>query len=387
VLTSKCTQGNPLPVKDKRFSSSWEFRSSVPHADTQAGLASIRAKLSNPLWTDAEIACLGKVPIVDATVADVRARVLKSLPGYPASSAGARLQAVLSRTAMAFQPDDSFNLFPVESADGSPAKPDAMTLASRCVMLLRVSGIASRLAGGYKYPMLDDEEKSSLALADCHHSWWPEVFRETVGWVPLVLPMEGDDSAPPPPNLSAVEEMLANSLDTELSVESAQTIPHLPAIPVIPAVLVSVGLAIAPSVWILLGAPLLCLKRNRPGNVLRASAGLLSLHGQRREFGEDREAFAARLPSALGAGQLEVARAFFRVKYGGDDEYPPKAASLLMPLFRLLARTLPVGLACCLRGKIFHGILWYIRLSNPWYLLKADKPSSENTNANTPQAS
>ena len=380
-----------IPVRDTRFAASWEVSSTVPGKDSIEDLRieSPRMKLLDPAWIPEELDRLKALPPQAEPILTAKASILSEVPRYRAGFDNARLQAVISLTKKAFQGKESEWSFPETSPEPSKS-PNPSELSRRCVILLRAVGIPSRLATGYKYPMVEGEEKSGLALTNEHKTWWPEVYLKDTGWLPVVLPVEGKGGREPS-NLTSVEEMLAASLDTEV-------VPPPGAAPEAEAggdyrrwglLTLACGLTL-PAMWILLLAPVISSRENRPRATLRAAAGLLALDGHRRQFGETRRDFAGRLPPPLSDPMRQLADTFTAVKY---DTARPSRATTLRPLRRLLTWFLTGG--CC---RIFTGVanrdgkslgkglLWYFCALNPFFLRNADKPapdSSLSTHAST----
>lgn len=383
ILVSGFGEAAPLPVRDKRFAASWEVHSRVPGMGSVEDLRmdSPRMKLINPDWSPDDLSSLKALPMNVEFLPIAGEAVLNTIEGYRKGFDNARLAAVLALTKAEFQCQNAAWEFPVKPADltdGKKTPMDLRELSRRAVLLLRAVGIPSRLAAGFKYPMVEDEEKSALVIADSHKSWWPEVYLKDTGWLPVNLPIEGGTKGEPP-NLSAIEEMLAASLDTQLAEQSAtpqqaQTVRHgwkylLPAI----------ALAWVFPLWWLLIRPVFEPVRKRPMAALQAAAALLALEGHYRRYGETRTDFTMRLPASLGKPMLQLAEAFENTKW---NNHIPSLGDTLRPLARITAWAVPRGIVRIAQGIISRngstlakGLLWYLRPCNPRFLLKADKPS------------
>ena len=391
VLISGLGAATSLPTRDKRFAASWEIRSRVPGKDSVDDLRmdSPRMKLLNPDWSAEECTRLKALPPEIKFLPTAGDSIIKTLEGYRSRFDNARLAAVLALTKAEFQGSDGEWTFPENAAqqiDGKRKPADLRELSRRAVLLLRAVGIPSRLATGFKYPMVEDEEKSALVLADSHKTWWPEVYLKDTGWLPVVLPLEGG-AKDEPPNLSTIEEMLAASLDTELAAQAAVPrrletrgkcwkyfIPGFALIWIYP-------------LWFFILVPVFSRARQRPMATLRAASALLALDGYYRSYGETRAAFAKRLPAPLGKPMLQLAEAFENTKW--NDEFNPPRSITLRPLIQVAAWAIPRGIVRIAQGirtrngsTVVTGMLWYLRPCNPQFLLQADKPSPTNTRTN-----
>jgi hypothetical protein len=391
MLISGRGAATSLPTRDKRFAASWEIRSRVPGKDSVEDLRmdSPRMKLLNPDWPAEECSRLKALPTEIKFLPTAGDSILKTLEGYRARFDNARLAAVLELTKAEFQGSDGEWTFPenaVRNADGKKKPADLRELSRRAVLLLRAVGIPCRLATGFKYPMVEDEEKSALVLADSHKTWWPEVYLNETGWLPVVLPLEGGSKGEPP-NLSTIEEMLAASLDTELAAQAAVP-PRLEARGKFWKYLFP-GLALIwiYPLWFLVLVPVFSRARQRPMATLGAASALLALDGHCRSYGETRTAFAKRLPARLGAPMRQLAEAFESTKW--NDDHVPSLGDTLQPLARITTWAIPRGIVLIAQGistrngsTLASGLLWYLRPCYPGFLHQADKPSPTNTRNN-----
>lgn len=391
VLISGLGATVSIPTRDKRFTASWEIRSRVPGKDSMEDLRmdSPRMKLLNSDWSAGECSRLKALPPEIKFLPMAGDSILKTLEGYRAGFDNARLAAVLTLTTAEFQGRDGEWGFPenaAQNADGKRKPADLRELSRRAVLLLRAVGIPCRLASGFKYPMVEDEEKSALVLADSHKTWWPEVYLKDTGWLPVVIPLEGGAKGEPP-NLSTIEEMLAASLDTELTALTTvppqvhtcgkfwkYIVPELALIWIYP-------------LWFLILVPVFSPSRRRPLATLRAASALLALDGHCRSYGETRSDFAKRLPAQLGEPMLRLAEAFEHTKWN-DESLPPRGITLC-PLIQIIGWAIPRGIVRVAKGIIARngqalvaGMLWYLRPCNPQFLHQADKPTPTNTRIN-----
>jgi len=391
MLISALGAATSLPTRDKRFAASWEIRSRVPGKDSVEDLRmdSPRMKLLNPDWPVEECARLKALPPEIKFLPTAGDSIIKALEGYRSRFDNARLTAVLALTKAEFQGQDDAWTFPEhaeQNADRKKKPADLLELSRRAVLLLRAVGIPCRLASGFKYPMVEDEEKSALVLADSHKTWWPEVYLKDTGWLPVVLPLEGGTKGEPP-NLSTIEEMLAASLDTELPAQAA-----------VPRQLENrgkfwkylfSGLALIwiHPLWFFILVSLFSPARKRPMATLRAASALLALEGHCRGYGETRTDFAKRLPARLGKPMLQLAEAFENTKW--NDDHIPSLSDTLQPLARITTWAIPRGFVRIAQGistrngsTLASGLSWYLRPCHPQFLLQADNPSPTNTRNN-----
>lgn len=386
ILLSGFGEATPLPVRDKRFASSWEVHSRAPDPLDDQQIASPRMKLIDPDWSPEDLSRLTALPLNVEFLPVAGEAILSTIEGYRKRFDSARLAAVLAMSKAEFHIQNATWELPAKSADptGTIKPPTNLReLSRRAVLLLRAVGLPCRLVMGFKYPMVEDEEKSALVLADSHETWWPEVHVKDTGWVPLVLPLEGG-TMDNPPNLSPIEEMLAASLDTQpaeqpVKLQQAKTALHgwkyfVPSLAVV---------WVYPLWWLLI-QPVFASARKRPTAALQAAGALLALEGYYRGYGETRTDFAKRLPARLGEPMLRLAAAFDQTKWN-DDHIPP-LSDTLRPLGRITAWAIPRGIVLIARGirsrngsALASGTLWYLRPCIPQFLIQADKPSPTKT--------
>jgi hypothetical protein len=386
VLLSGFGEATPLPVRDKRFASSWEVHSRAPDPLDDQQMASPRMKLIDPDWSPEDLSRLKALPLNVEFLPIAGEAILNTIEGYRKRSDSSRLAAVLDMSKVEFQVQNATWEIPEKPADptgGIKPPTDLRELSRRAVLLLRAVDIPCRLVMGFKYPMVEDEEKSALVLADSHKTWWPEVHVKDIGWVPLVLPQEGGAKGEPP-NLSTIEEMLAASLDTQpaeqpVKPQKATTERHGWKYLVACLALVWVF-----PLWWLLIQPAFVSARKRPMAALQAAGGLLALEGHYRNYGETRTDFAKRLPARLGEPMLRLAAAFDQTRW--NDGHIPPLSDTLRPLSRITAWAIPRGIVLITRGirtrngsALASGTLWYIRPCIPQFLIQADKPSPTKT--------
>jgi hypothetical protein len=372
-----------LAPRDQRFASSWEIRSLAPGNGSIEDLRmeSPRVTLTNPDWSTQEYDRFKKLPTEAPFLPTAGEAILKSIEGYRARFDNAKLNAVLGLTKLEFQgPDDTWK-FPDnvdQHSDGKCNPPDLRELSRRAVLLLRAVGIPSRMATGFKYPMVDDEEKTSLVLVDSQKTWWPEVYLNNTGWLPLVLPLDGERESDSP-NLSAIEEMMAASLDSELAVDAKNPDPAESYRKIWCFFLVGFFLIYCYPVYFIVFAPIFSPAGMRAIVSLRAASALIALDGHYRSYGESRRAFAARLPEKLREPMDQLALAFEASKWNECQSL--KLNHTLKPLLQIVIWAIPRGLLLLLNGICLRkastftsGLLWYLRACHPRFLHQADKP-------------
>ena len=173
--------------------------------------------------------------------------------------------------------------------------------AHASVYLLRSLGIPARVAAGYAVPEDIRADGSALMIQGLNAHAWPEVYLDGVGWVVVDLAPQTvlDEMAPQPD--PALQQMLADLLRGEESLESYLATQRQPR---------DYWLYLLWSLAALLGLGLLAalvIKAQRrltprwaspaqlPRLAYRAALDGLAEVGVRRDFGESREAFASRL--------------------------------------------------------------------------------------------
>ena len=380
TLAGTILQTRPIPTRDRRFFSSWEVRSLMPGKGGLEDLRpdSLRTRLGDPDWTEEERARYTRLPADETGLGGAAEALLAGLPSSLASQVSVRMKRVTDLSAQSFQPEGASWAFAVESE--GPAT-DPAELSRRAVCLLRALGIASRLVRGFRYPLSEGESKTALLLTDQHLAWWPEVFLEDTGWVPLTFAPPGG-AGKPPPSQHDLEQMIADSLESD-GAESTELKSVRPRWGLIFLIIIGTALSfpLISSLWVLFIAPVLGGPR-RPARIARAADALLTPAGLQRLYGEPRSDFArrvAQIEPALGESLEELAASIAAARYGGAPLSTRKALGCLKALW---FQGLVGGVGAIFRGGIRGdrrlialGGSWYFKLFNPRILYRADRPT------------
>jgi hypothetical protein len=379
-LAGSILQIRPIPTRDRRFFSSWEVRSLMPGKGGLEDLRpdSLRTRLGDPDWTDEERARYTRLPADETGLGGAADALLAGLPSSLASQVSVRMKRVTDLSDQSFQPEGASWAFTVESeAPGT----DPAELSRRAVCLLRALGIASRLVRGFRYPLSEGESKTALLLTDQHLAWWPEVFLEETGWVPLTFAPPGG-AGKPPPSQHDLEQMMADSLKTD-GAESTELKSVHPQWSLLFLIIAGAVLAfpLTTSLWVLViapvwGGPL------RPARIARAVDALLTPADLQRRFGEPRSDFArrvAQIEPVLGESLEQLAASIAAARYGGEPLSIKKALGCLRVLwFHGLVggvRAIWLGTIRGDRRLAARGGCWYFTLFNPLTLYHADRPT------------
>ncbi len=200
--------------------------------------------------------------------------------------------------------------------------------AFSAVYLYRSLGIPARVGVGYSVPASNRAGGSSLLIQAIHGHAWPEVYFEDVGWViidPAPQQTLVDMTTDPQDNLQQLlGEMLRNdsSFEQFMNAQRESTFDPL-------ASLRQIGryLAIVAALIVMFGylakiqrrfAPRFGAGTRRSLTGYRATLDRLADVGLRREFGESREAFAARCASYT-PGLTELTSAHLAATLGAKD--------------------------------------------------------------------
>jgi len=200
--------------------------------------------------------------------------------------------------------------------------------AFSAVYLYRSLGIPARVGVGYSVPASNRAGGSSLLIQAIHGHAWPEVYFEDVGWViidPAPQQTLVDMTTDPQDNL---QQLLGDMLRNESSFEQFVDAQRESAFDPI-ALLRQLGryLTIAAAFIVMLGylakiqrrfAPRFGAGKNRSLTGYRATLDRLADVGLRREFGESREAFAARC-SSYAPGLAKLTHAHLAATLGNTN--------------------------------------------------------------------
>ena len=232
--------------------------------------------------------------------------------------------------------------------------------AHASVYLLRSLGIPARVAAGYAVPEDVRADGSALMIQGLNAHAWPEVYLDAVGWVVVDLAPQTvlDEMAPQPD--PALQQMLADLLRGEASLESYLASQQQPRDYLLPLLWGAGGLA---ALALLLAMAIKLYRRLSPGWVgsaqvprvaYRAALDELAEVGVQRSFGESREAFAARLAQRFPSFE-RLSRAHLRAALGAGpgqeatalrdwlSELTPELATVVPGWRRWLGRANPLS--------------------------------------------
>lgn len=178
--------------------------------------------------------------------------------------------------------------------------------AHAAAYLMRQAGLPTRVATGYAVNEESRHGGSALLLSGADSHAWPEVYFDDVGWVIMdIFPERSLDKPPPPPDPD-LQRLMGELLRGQKPLLTEDT-PGLPDIRKATASLlvwskrIGLGLLLA-TLLILFGVkywrlwiPRIARAEHQPRLRYRAALDRLAEQGYRRQYGETREAFAARL--------------------------------------------------------------------------------------------
>ena len=199
--------------------------------------------------------------------------------------------------------------------------------AHAAVYLMRSLGVPARVGAGYAVEEAARQGGSALLLSGANSHAWPEVYVTGVGWVVLdVSPARSLDPpvSPPDSDLQRLLGEMARGATPLPQGDKRLLEPAIAALRGLPMKIARVLAVLLPTL-LLLGytiklwrrlAPRLASDGQAPRVVYRAQLDRLSDVALRREYGESREAFAARVaqasPSFGALTALHVASRFAR---------------------------------------------------------------------------
>ncbi len=192
--------------------------------------------------------------------------------------------------------------------------------AHSAVFLYRAAGIPARVGTGYMVPEENRRGGSSILVRGSDAHAWPEIYLEGVGWVVLDIAAERNLDQPGQPVDEDMQRMLGEMAredpadpEDEIEDEEEEEAFELPA-PLWVIALILLGLALAVlyviKVWRRM-SPLFASSKGLARVAYRAHLDRLAEVGLSRDYGETREAFAARVekiaPSFAKMTALHVA--------------------------------------------------------------------------------
>ncbi|MFT5354494.1 MAG: transglutaminase-like putative cysteine protease [Polyangiales bacterium] len=346
---------NPDP---ERFRRTYSVTSAVMLADFVSMVGSVAG---NPAWTPETRQHYTEGPD-DPRYAELAQRIIQeSLPPHLMEDPVARVAAITSwlgregtyslRTRHADADDPTAN-FLFGDKTGY-----CVHFAHAGAYLLRASGIPTRVATGYAIAEENRRGGSALLVSGNTSHAWPEVYLDGFGWVVTDISPQNVISPPPAPPDADLQRLLgelARGLrplppdpEAPLPAAIAQGIDVLRALgwgSLVFGVLVFIVLTVL-KFWRRL-SPSFAADADQARVAYRAALDRLSENGIRREVGESRESFAARvaeeLPSLDSLTRHNVAAAFgSRRRFTKSEALPllrtlQKELSAHVPLWRRL---------------------------------------------------
>jgi transglutaminase-like putative cysteine protease len=285
-------------VEDFRFQRTYHV---VSHVQTLPYERMLGGRAGDPDWTTEEWTHYTTHP-ADPRYRELARRLLDDLAPEYQEDPLARAIAVKSYL-------DKEGIYSLKSRHASADDPAASFLfgdltgycvhfAHAATYLFRSLGLPARVAAGYAVPEADRAGGSALLVRGGNAHAWPEIHLEGVGWVVVDLApetaLDGGLAAADPELQRLLGEMLREQL-REVPFEEPGTrwTPADLRGLALRALAALVAVAFALKLWRRI-VPWLAPVRARPRLFYRAALDRLSELGQRRRFGETREAFARR---------------------------------------------------------------------------------------------
>lgn len=206
--------------------------------------------------------------------------------------------------------------------------------AHAAAYLMRSVGVPARVATGYAVDEASRQGGSAILITGEASHAWPEVYVEGAGWVIVdVAPQRVLDPPPSPPDAD-LQQLLGEMArgETPVPIEGRPPIPPLRqmvreggqqlGLGIGALILAVLFVLYAVKIW-RRASPLWASPRALPRVAYRAELDRLAENAMRREWGESREAFAARLkaqvPSFTALTRANVAARFARRAPGREQ--------------------------------------------------------------------
>ncbi len=199
--------------------------------------------------------------------------------------------------------------------------------AHAATYLYRALGLPARVAAGYAVPEADRAGGSALLVRGGNAHAWPEIHLEGVGWVVVDLApetaLDGGLAAADPELQRLLGEMLREQLrEVPFEEPGARWTPADLGARVRQLLLGLLALGFALKWWRRL-VPWVAPAAARPRLFYRAALDRLSELGERRRFGETREAFALRQTSRAPSFP-QLTEVHLRAAFGGGAGVAPE---------------------------------------------------------------
>ena len=241
--------------------------------------------------------------------------------------------------------------------------------AHASAFLLRALRLPARVATGYVVDESARRGGSTIVLSGSNSHAWAELFLDGVGWVVVDTTPERALDPPPAPPDPDLQRLLGEMVrgqrplpgDSARSfrdaVRALRIMKELLVRALLPALLLFLAMLYLIKLW-RRAAPVLARRASLPRLVYRAELDRLSEARLRRDWGESREGFAARLSATL-PGLSPRTHAHLRAAFGAPfDRTSPEE-------LRALARQL--------RGELRASVSFWRRMLgalNPWSWLR-----------------